>query len=97
MVQFVEGMLQIANVFLSIVAGIVAISMFHISHKKETLQAWKPLIIALVLFAVEEILGALRAFGIWETPHLTHIVPSFILALLIWSLTWQIYIAKTKY
>ena len=46
------------------------------------------------VFAVEEILGALRSFNIYSTPHLTHIVPSFILAFLIWALVLQIKVAK---
>jgi len=95
-VQFIEGILKIANVFLSIVAGVIAISLFKVSHQIKELKPWKLLIIGLVLFVVQEILGALRAFRIYETPHLTHIVPTAILGLLIWALVLQIRITKGK-
>ena len=88
--------MQIANVFLVIVAGIIASTLFRVSIKDKKMAAWRPLIIVLVLFAFEEILGALRAFEIYSTPHLTHIVPSFMLGLLIYSVALQIYITKTS-
>ena len=90
----IEGVIKIANVFLSVVAGIIAISLFHISHKKKELRPWRWLIAALVLFAVQMILGALRAFKIFESPYLTHIVPTAILVLLITALILQINIGK---
>lgn len=92
--QYLEGMLKIANVFLSIVAGFIAISLFKASHQSKYLKPWKLLIIALVLFAVQEVLGALRAFDIYSTPHLTHIVPTAILGFLIYALILQIGLAK---
>jgi hypothetical protein len=93
LVEYVAGVIEIAVVFLSIVAGIIAATLFEASKKKQLL-AWRPLIAVLILFAVEEILKALRSFGIWSTPHLTHIVPSFILGFLIWALVLQISIAR---
>ncbi len=89
MVEYIPGVLQIAAVFLSVVAGLIAATLFEISKKKD-LIAWRPLAIALVLFALEEIVKALRSFGIWSTPYLTHVIPSFILVFLIWSLIRQI-------
>ena len=94
MVGYVEGVLQIANVFLIIVAGLTAITLFKVSGAKKHLRAWRPLIIVLILFAVEEILGALRSFDIYSTPHLTHIVPSLMLGFLIYALTQQIIVSK---
>ena len=88
--DWVYGSAQLGAVFLSIIAGIVALSMFRHAHRLAYLRAWKLLIIALVLFAVEEILGALKTFGVYSTPHLTHIVPAFIMAFLIGSLIVQI-------
>jgi hypothetical protein len=88
------GIAEIAAVFLSIVAGVMAVSLFKISHKESILNAWKFLIIALVLFALEEIFGALKSFGIYSTPHLTHIIPSFIMAFLIAALIAQINVNK---
>ncbi len=92
MLDFVEGIFKIANVFLSLIAGVLAISLFKFSgkRKKENLTPWKVLIIALIFFGVQEILGALRAFSIFESPYLTHIVPTIILGLLIIALTLQI-------
>ena len=92
--QYLEGMLKIANVFLAIVAGFIAISLFKVSHERDHLKPWKLLIIALMLFAVQEILGALRAFDIFSTPYLTHIVPTAILGLVICALVLQIGLTK---
>ena len=85
-----EGILKIANLFLAIVAGFIALGLFRASRKKEILRAWKVLIFALVLFSIQEILGALRAFSIYESPFLTHIIPTVILGLLITALVFQI-------
>lgn len=93
MVQYIEGILKIANLFLSIIAGIIALSLFKISKKKE-LRPWRMLIIALVFFAIQEILGALRAFNIFSTAYLTHIVPTVILGFLVAALLLQININK---
>ncbi len=94
MVGYIEGILKIANLFLSLVAGLIAISLFKASRKEKHLKPWYLLIIVLVLFAVQEVLGALRAFSIYETPHLTHINPGIMLAFLIWALVLQIYMVK---
>ena len=92
-VLFLEGILKIANVFLAVIAGVIAISLFKVSRKRE-LSPWRLLIIALVLFAIQGILGALRAFAIFETPYLTHIVPTILLGFLIWALVLQINMCK---
>jgi len=91
---FLEGLLKIANLVLSIVAAIIAISLIKASTEKRYLKPWLSLIIALFFFMIQEILGALRAFDIFETPYLTHIVPTFILGFLIFALTYQINIKK---
>ncbi len=95
MVDYLSGVFQIANVFLSIVAGLIALTLFHLSKKKDLL-AWRPLIIVLVLFALEEIVGALRSFDIWSTTYLTHVIPSVLLAFLIWALVRQIGISRSS-
>lgn len=96
MVVYFEGLLKIANLVLALIAGIIAISLFRISHQRYELRAWKILIVALVFFAVQEILGALRAFDIYSSPFLTHIVPSVILGLLIYALAKQLHIHHTS-
>jgi len=92
MVQYIEGILKIANLFLAVVAGIIALTLFKASKKQ--LAPWRILIIALIFFAVQEILGALRAFNIYESPYLTHIIPTAILGLLIFALVLQINVKK---
>ena len=82
--------MQIANVLLAIVAGVIAITLFKISHQQEHLRPWRPLILALVLFAIEETLGALVAFNIMSPTFLTHIIPSLILVVLMYALFLQI-------
>ncbi|HLD06252.1 MAG TPA: hypothetical protein VJC16_01825 [Candidatus Nanoarchaeia archaeon] len=90
MVSSLDGIIQIAVVFLSVVAGGIAISLFRTSHTMSYLKPWRPLIIGLVLFAVEEILGALAAFNIYRSPFLTHVIPSAILIILMYALFLQI-------
>ena len=96
--QYLEGILKIANLFLAIVAGIIGISLFRALHKnrrkKQEQKVWRFLIVALVFFAIQMILGALRAFNIFESPFLTHIVPTVILAFLIVALVIRINISK---
>jgi len=90
LIEYYEGILKIANIFLSIVAGVIAMNIFMVSRKNRFLKPWYILVFVLILFAVQEILGALRAFNIYSTPHLTHIVPTIILGLLIWALVLRI-------
>ncbi|MBI4146400.1 hypothetical protein HY489_03625 [Candidatus Woesearchaeota archaeon] len=87
--DWVYGIAVLTAVFLSVIAGFLAISLFSDASQKKHLRAWKWLIAALVLFAVEEVLGALKVFGVWHTPWLTHVVPSFILVCLIVALIKQ--------
>lgn len=94
--EYLEGILKITNLVLSVVAGIIGISLLRVSQKRKELNAWILLILALVFFAVQEILGALRAFQIYESPYLTHIVPTVILAFLIVALVKQLEIQKVK-
>lgn len=92
MLDYWEGLLKITNVVLSITAGYVAVTLVKASYKRKELAAWKPLIIALIFFMVQEILGALRAFSIFSSPFLTHIVPTIILGLVMYALARQIHI-----
>ena len=89
-----DGILQIANVFLAVVAGVQAATLFKLAWKKEFFKAWRALIFALLLFAIVEILAALRAFGVYSTPHLTHVLTSVILILLIFAVIMQIDVKK---
>jgi len=95
--ELIEGLLRIANLFLSIVAGILAITLFKISHKKEYSNPWKVLMITLVVFAINQILNAIRAFDIYPLPYyITEIVPTIIIALMITAVVMQIYVSKGK-
>lgn len=88
------GTAELAAVFLSIIAGILALTLFRQAKAQKILRAWRWLILALVLFAIEEIIGAIKSFGIFVTPYLTHIIPFFILLFLIAALITQINITK---
>lgn len=91
---YIYGTLQIANLFLAVVAGTMAATLFQISHQRSHLKPWKILVIALILFAVLEIIGALRSFGLYSSPFLTHTLTSVILAFIIVSLVMQIRIGE---
>ncbi len=88
-IDFTTGVLQVANFFLAIVAGLIAASLFEVSGKKG-LKAWRPLAIALIFFALEEIFGGLRSFNIYSNPWVTHVIPSVIMLFLIAALIIQI-------
>lgn len=92
--EWIYGIAQFSAGFLSVVAGIIALSMFKTAKEHKTLKSWRYLIIGLVLFAVEEVIGALKTFGIYETPHLTHVIPFFILLFVIAAVITQINITK---
>jgi|TARA_B100001971_G_C18206700_1_gene548081 heme A synthase len=90
MVQYLEGILKVGNLVLAVVAGFIALSLIKATKKRNELKPWIFLIWALVFFAVQMILGALRAFQIFESAFLTHVNPAIILILLIVALILQI-------
>ncbi|HLD43546.1 MAG TPA: hypothetical protein VJB08_06210 [Candidatus Nanoarchaeia archaeon] len=90
MVEQLEGVLKIANLLLSVVAGMIAVSLFQASRNQRFLRPWKFLIVALVLFALQQVLGAFRAFRVYSSPYLTHINPTFMLGFVIAALVFQI-------
>ena len=94
--DWIYGTSAIAAAFLSVVAGILAMTLFKAAFKEKHLHAWRFLIFSLVFFGVEEVLGALKIFGIYRTPHLTHVVPGFILAFLIAALVNEIWVNKER-
>ncbi len=83
------GIAQFAASFLSVVAGLIALTIFYKSFKIKILRAWRYLIPALVLFAIVEVVGALKTFGVYSTPYLTHLLTGFILAFLIIAIVVQ--------
>jgi len=87
--EFIAGVLNIAVFFLAVVAGILAISMLR-HHRHPSLKTWSFLIIALALFSIEEILGVLKNFKIYYHPYLTHIIPTFILIMIIFAIFFKI-------
>ena len=95
--EWAYGISQLSAVFLAVVAGVIALSMFVIARRQPLLRGWKFMVWALVLFAAEEIVGALRTFGIYESPYMTHVIPSFVLAILIAGLINQININRGWY
>lgn len=83
------GIAQFAAAFLSVVAGLVALTIFHKAFQRKILKAWRYLIPALVFFTIVEVVGALKTFGIYSTPYLTHILTGVILVFLIIALVIQ--------
>ena len=97
-VLFYVGVLQLTVVFLSVAAGVVALSLWKSSRNRPSLRAWKWLILAFVLFAVGEVVGVLDAFNIWrQAAWLRHIIPSFIMACIIVAVVKQYYVTKVKH
>jgi len=92
--DWIYGSGQIGAAILAIVAGLIALTIFQVARKRKVLHAWRYLIWALVFFGVVEVVGALKTFGVWSTPWLTHVIVSIILALLIAALVVQIHVTK---
>ncbi len=88
------GIAQFAAAFLSVVAGLIALTIFHKAFQRKILKAWRYLIPALLLFMVVEVVGALKTFGVYSTPYLTHVLTGIILAFLIVALVVQTNIKK---
>lgn len=93
---FINGILQLAGLFLAIAAGILAISLFKVSSKTQRLWSWKVLIAALVVFAIHKVFSALYAFNVLRTPYLGQLLPFAILALTFWAVIFQFHIIKAK-
>ncbi|MBI4143821.1 hypothetical protein HY486_01070 [Candidatus Woesearchaeota archaeon] len=106
--EWLYGISQIAAIVLSIIAGMLSLWLIK-QAKHEYMRAWKYLGIALTLFTIEELLGMMRTFDIYNTSLLewlpegivsflttaaTHVVPFFILVFLITALIIQTNIKK---
>ncbi len=92
--DWVYGIAQLGAVVLALIAGAFTFALFQMSSRFGHLRAWKPLLIALLLFVVEEIIGALRTFGVHHNEWITHVIPSFILVFMMYSLIQQILIVN---
>lgn len=92
--HFLNGLLQLAGLFLAVAAGIFALSLFKISHQVKELWSWKILIIALIFFAIHKIFSALHAFDILRTAYLGQLLPFVIQALVLWAVSFQIQTVK---
>lgn len=60
---FVQGVLKIMDVFLSIVAAVLIVWLFRVAKGDKRIRPWHFLFAALVIFAFGEIMGTLDAFG----------------------------------
>ena len=95
--QFIEGILKIANLFLIVIAAVIAAGMFKAFGKRDMRKEalpWRLLIIVLILLTVQTILGALRAFLIWDPGAITRVIPTVMLGLIIWALVLNINMKK---
>ena len=88
------GIALISALVLSLFAGVIAVMMFGKTTKKRYLRSWRWMLMALGFFVIQEIVASLKVFGIFSTPWLTHVIPSFILISLIAALVSQINITK---
>jgi len=94
LMEWVYGTVQFAVVILSVIAGLIAISMYKLTKGKAELKPWNSMIVVLVLFAVVEVLGGLATFGVYRTPYLTHLMASLVLVFFIQALLRKISITK---
>jgi len=92
--DWVYGIAQLTAVFLSIIAGFVALSLIKESREHKMMVAWKYLIFSVVFFAAGEIFGALESFGIHRSEFATHVLASLTLVCLIAALSRQVLVNK---
>ena len=90
--DWIYGSVQLAAFFLAIIAAVIALDLFH--HTKKKLKPWRYFLIALILFSLWEILGALVTFNIIPHTLIITVLPSLILAFLIISLIMKIQLVK---
>jgi len=81
--DWIYGIAQLTTVFLSIIAGLIALSLVKESTQHAMMGAWKYLIVSVVVFAAVEVFGALSSFGVYRTPYLTHVLTSVVLVFFI--------------
>lgn len=93
--EFLEGIIKIGIIILSVFAGMIGLNLLKDQTGQKDNLSWKILIVVVFLFIIQEFLGTLRAFGIWENPYITHIVPTFMLIMLIIALNLEI--IRNKY
>jgi hypothetical protein len=97
MYDYVYGVAQLAAGILAIMVGFVCFPMLGKTRERKQ-AAWKPLLLGLILFVLEEVIGGLRTFGvvpdagIWKFS--VHIIVSAILALMIGAVVMQTRINK---
>jgi len=84
------GIAQFSAGFLSIVAVFLSLWVLHTAWNHKHLVAWRYLLAGIILFGVEEVLGALVTFGVIAPTFLTHVIPSFIMIFLIVALVQEI-------
>lgn len=92
--DWIYGTAEASAGILSIIAAFIAISMFRAAGKTKKLRAWRYLLIGLLFFSAVELAGAIKTFGIFSTPYLTHVLVSFVLVFLIAALVIQININR---
>src|SRR5210317_2254231 len=97
-ILYLIGGIQIVIVLLCFYGFYLFIKLFsNLKNAKERDKyiPWKYLFIALILFALEEVVGALDAFNILrEYNFLRHIIPSFLLLVLILAVAKQISVLR---
>ena len=95
--DWIYGSAQIGVGFLAIFAGVICALMIS-STRVRHLRAWRPLLIALILFVVQQLIGGFRTFGILPSTgvfsFLVHVVVGGILAAFIVALVIQLQVNR---
>lgn len=82
---YVEGIFQVANLLLSLVAlGLACLLFFR--YKTPALRPWRFVTVGIVLFMAVIAFGALRSFGVYESPYVTHVLTGLVLLVLMAAL-----------
>lgn len=92
---YVEGIFQVTNLLLSIVAFIL-LSLLFLRYKGKELRPFVFLMAALLLFDALVFFGALRSFGVYDPGVLTHLLPAPILILLTYAIYLEIQVREGK-
>jgi len=78
---YVEGIFQVANLLLSVVALVLA-SLLFFRYNVPALRPWSFVVVGIVLFMTILVFGVLRSFGLYENSYITHVLTGAVLIVL---------------
>ena len=92
---YLEGIFQSTNIILASVALVLVLLLFR-HYKHPEVKPFRYLALAMLVFIVLLLFAALRSFGIYENPYITHVLPTPILLILLYAVYLEIKLRAKK-